>query len=152
MCGVAAGPVGLEAAGSAARAGRSDRHGGNDHLSRCEYFKAELVKRSLGPCQCTPKKPIMVGRMIYLTPGRALHSGFYHHWIAPAAFPPFLQIFLPRLPDLGIIVFVTSPSHHRSVGTAATTMSCPQFLADRKTKVWSFPATAEAGLTPVNLG
>ena len=130
--------------------GRSDRHRGNDHLSRCEYFKAGLVKRSLGPCQCTPKKPIMVGRMIYLTPGRALHSGFYHHWIAPAAFPPFLQIFLPRLPDLGIIVFVTS--HHRRVATAATTMSCPQFLVDRKTKVWILPATAEAGLTPVNLG
>ena len=49
----------------------------NDHLSLCEYFKAELVKRSLGRCRCTPKKPIMVFGMIYLAPSLGLFTACF---------------------------------------------------------------------------
>ena len=57
-----------------------------------EYFKAMRLKRSpllsgsrcgLGKrAQTGPKKPIMVFRMIHLSPvSWTVHSFFYHHWI-----------------------------------------------------------------------
>ena len=56
---------------------------GPEQSSICEYFKADVVKRSLRRAvDVTPKKPIMVFRMIHLTlESWTVHSFFYHHRI-----------------------------------------------------------------------
>ena len=61
----------------------------------CEYFKAMRLSQKISSPLCSrcgpgkraqtgPKKPIMVFRMIHLSPvSWTVHSFFYHHWITP---------------------------------------------------------------------
>ena len=66
---------------------------GPEQSSICEYFKADVVKRSLSRAvDVTPKKPIMVFRMIHLTlESWTVHSFFYHHRIVSSWVPVIFQ-------------------------------------------------------------
>ena len=67
----------------------------NDHLSLCEYFKAELVKRSRSLSMYSKKADNGVWNDLSHTKTWTVHSFFYHHWISPAAFSYFLNLHFP---------------------------------------------------------
>jgi hypothetical protein len=77
----------------------------NDHLSLCEYFKAELVKRSRSLSMYSKKADNGVWNDLSHTKSWTVHSFFYHHWIRHAGFDYFLNMHLcaPTVPRKGLL-------------------------------------------------